>query len=92
MNVWVAVMATVAVTCLVVIPILGVLAFRPQRARNVKHAERQTERVVQQHIVELGVRHPEIVKTEGASTVIPSTSPPTSGCSPTRCASSRGHR
>jgi hypothetical protein len=62
MNVWVAVMATVAVTCLVVIPILGVVAFRPQRARNVKHAERQTERVVQQHIVELGVRHPEIVK------------------------------
>jgi hypothetical protein len=61
-NVWVAVMATFAVTFLVVIPIVGVIAFRPQRARNLRQAERQTEKVVLQNIVELAVAHPEIVK------------------------------
>lgn len=62
MNVWVTVMATVAVMFLIVIPLAGIVAFRPQRARNLKHAERTTEHIVLEDIVELAVRHPEIVK------------------------------
>lgn len=62
MNIWVAVMSTVAVMLLFGIPAMMLILFRPQRARYVKHAERQTAIVVQQRITELAVYHPEIVK------------------------------
>lgn len=47
---------------LIVFPVAGVVLFRPQRARRVKYAESQSENVVRQHITELAVIHPEIVK------------------------------
>ncbi|MCG5431258.1 hypothetical protein LV457_03005 [Mycobacterium sp. MYCO198283] len=60
MNAWAVVLVTLAVTLLVVLPLAGALTFHPQRARNVKAAER--EDTVQRHITELAVYHPEITK------------------------------
>lgn len=62
MTLWAVALGAIAVLFLFVIPVVGAILFRPQRARNVKRVELQSEIIVQQHITELAVFHPEIVK------------------------------
>lgn len=61
MEWWAALLAALAVVLLVICPIAGVILFHPRRALAVKEAEANTDIVVQ-HITELAVIHPEIIK------------------------------
>lgn len=60
MNIWANVMAGVAIGIFLAIIAVGVIAFKPHRARNVKYAEQ--EMAIIEHVVEVRRLHPEIVK------------------------------
>lgn len=62
MTWWSGLFATAAVLLLFGGPVVAVGLFRPQRARAVKHAELESEVVVQRHVTELAIYHPEIRK------------------------------
>jgi hypothetical protein len=64
MTFWPLTLIAVAVLAFLGFPIWGAIRFRPHRARNVMWVEAISDRVVQQHVVQVAPTHPEIVRTE----------------------------
>lgn len=63
MTGWAVALAGVAILFLIVIPTWGAVKFQPHRARNVKYAERDTVVVIEKHVADVRLLHPEIVST-----------------------------
>lgn len=63
MTAWALILAGLAIVFLVVIPVWGAVKFKPHRARYVKYAEAATAVVIEKHVADVRLLHPEIVST-----------------------------